>query len=143
MRLCLISDTHFGLRGDSSYFLNYQEEYYTKRFFPYLKKEKIATIIHLGDLFDKRKAINPHTYKRVREFFIDPVADVGTMQIIAGNHDTYTDASNAVNSLDMVIPRLRHIEYVIEPRENAEFGFLAIPWITKETYEKTRGPPSR
>jgi len=137
MKIALLADTHFGIRGDAPYFLDYQERYFDEQFFPALKKLGITKIIHLGDLFDKRKSINSNTFKRAKKFFLDRIPEVGDMIIIAGNHDTYTDATNRINSLEMVVPEDSPISYTIDPIEYNEYGLLVVPWITRENYHKT------
>ena len=50
MKIALITDTHFGGRGDSPVFSEYIGRFYKEVFFPYLKDNKINNIIHLGDI---------------------------------------------------------------------------------------------
>jgi predicted phosphodiesterase len=58
MKIAIINDTHCGMRNSSDIFIEYQDTFYTKVFFPYLKENNIKQIIHLGDYFDHRKYIN-------------------------------------------------------------------------------------
>ena len=58
MKICLLGDTHFGVRNDSKAFHAYYEKFYTEQFFPYLEEHGITTVLQLGDLFDRRKYIN-------------------------------------------------------------------------------------
>ena len=58
MKIALITDTHFGARGDSILFYDYMMEFYNNVFFPYLKDNNIENVIHLGDVVDRRKFIN-------------------------------------------------------------------------------------
>jgi thiol-disulfide isomerase/thioredoxin len=58
MKICLLGDTHFGVRNDSKAFHAYYEKFYSQVFIPYLLEHKIDTVIQLGDLFDRRKYIN-------------------------------------------------------------------------------------
>ena len=58
MKYALITDTHFGVRNDSQILLEYQKKFYDEIFFPYLDKNDIKHIVHLGDLVDRRKSIN-------------------------------------------------------------------------------------
>ncbi len=58
MKIALLNDTHFGARNDSSAFLDYFMRFYNEIFFPYLKENNITTLIHLGDVVDRRKFIN-------------------------------------------------------------------------------------
>ena len=54
MRVAILTDTHFGARNDSPIFLHHFFKFVDEVFFPYLKKEGITHMIHLGDLMDRR-----------------------------------------------------------------------------------------
>ena len=100
MKIALITDTHFGARSDSIPFDKFFEKFYREKFFPELEKRQIKTIIHLGDIFDRRKFINFNTYKSCREYFFDKVEELEIdMHMIPGNHDTYFKNTNEVNVL--------------------------------------------
>ena len=58
MKIALLNDTHFGARNDSNIFDEYFYKFYDNVFFPYLKENNIKTLIHLGDIVDRRKYIN-------------------------------------------------------------------------------------
>ena len=55
MRLAIINDSHFGVRNDSPLFLEYSLKFFESIFFPYLEANGINTVIHMGDLLDRRK----------------------------------------------------------------------------------------
>ena len=66
MKIALLNDTHFGARNDSPAFLDYFMRFYNEIFFPYCKENNITTLIHLGDVVDRRKFINfktAHTFR--------------------------------------------------------------------------------
>ena len=71
MKIALITDTHWGVRGDNVKFLEYFRRYYTQFFFPELERRGIEQIVHLGDLMDRRKYVNIYTAHSVRKFFFD------------------------------------------------------------------------
>ena len=70
MKICLLGDTHFGIRNDSKIFHSFYEKFYGEVFFPELEKHDIKTIIQLGDLFDRRKYINFYTLAESRRYFL-------------------------------------------------------------------------
>ena len=47
MKIALITDTHFGARGDSILFYDYMMEFYNNVFFPYLKDNNIENVYTL------------------------------------------------------------------------------------------------
>ena len=58
MKIALITDTHFGARNDSLAFNEYFYKFWEDIFFPYLDEHNIKTVIHLGDLMDRRKFVS-------------------------------------------------------------------------------------
>ena len=79
MKIALITDQHFGARGDSIIFAEYFGKFYTNYFFPYLKEHKIDTIIDLGDTFDRRKYINFNTLSMCTKYWFDEIEKVVLM----------------------------------------------------------------
>jgi len=104
MKVAVITDTHFGVRGDSKVFLDYQDKFFTDVFFPYLDDHNITHLLHLGDLFDRRKYVNFVTLKRTREMFLDKLAQRNiVVHGVVGNHDTSFKNTNEVNSVDLLL----------------------------------------
>ena len=139
MKIALLCDTHLGARNDSKVFLEHQAKFFSNQFFPYLEEHKIDTILHLGDVFDRRKYINFYTLKRSKEFFFDVLRDNNIqMHTILGNHDTAYTTTNDINSVSLLLKEYDNIHvYESEPVE-LEFGSTRImmcPWLVKETTE--------
>ena len=100
MKIALLNDTHFGCRNDSPAFIEYQNRFYDNVFFPYLKEHNIGTLIHLGDVVDRRKFINHNTAHNFKKKFWDRLEqEIIETHIIIGNHDTYYKNTNEVNAL--------------------------------------------
>src|SRR5210317_1177467 len=101
MKIALLNDTHFGARNDSEAFRNYQTDFLENQFFPYLKEHNITTLIHLGDVVDRRKFINHQTASIFRKVFFDKLwQEKIDTHIIIGNHDTYYKNTNEVNAVE-------------------------------------------
>ena len=140
MKIALITDTHFGARSDSIPFDNFFEKFYSEKFFPELEKRQIKTIIHLGDIFDRRKFINFNTYKKCREYFFDKAKEMQIdMHMIPGNHDTYFKNTNEVNSPELLLKDYDNIEVYPEVTQLSFDGrdILFTPWICSENYKQT------
>lgn len=139
MKLAIINDTHFGIRNDSPYFLEKSLEYFETHFFPYLKENNIKTVLHLGDLFDRRKYINFHTLAQVRERFFNVLKELDVkIYITIGNHDTYFKNTNDLNSLTQLLDAESHVAIIEKPTE-LNFNDLCIgmiPWIAKENEQE-------
>lgn len=136
MKIALITDTHFGARNDSQVFATYFKKFYHNVFFPYLRENSIDTIIHLGDIVDRRKFINYLSVRNFRESFIEPSMDMNVHCII-GNHDTYFKNTNEVNSMRELFPTPRdNLNYYSTPKELEFDGckILLMPWINSGNY---------
>ncbi len=103
MKIALLNDTHFGARNDSIIFDDYFHKFYDEIFFPYLKEHNIKTLIHLGDVVDRRKFINYRVADNFRKKFLTKLWDdkIDT-HIIIGNHDIYFRNTNKVNALQQL-----------------------------------------
>lgn len=139
-QIAIITDTHFGIKNDAQYMLDYQQKFYDEIFFPYLKDNDIKTVFHLGDLFDRRKYINFITLQRTKDMFLDRLDEAGIeMFIIPGNHDVYHKNTNDVNSLTGLLKEYEQVHVIekcrtITDKGGTRFGF--IPWINNENYEE-------
>lgn len=141
MKLALLCDTHFGARNDSKTFLEHQADFFTDIFFPALEDHEVDTVLHLGDVFDRRKHINFYTLERSREFFFDRLSKMDIkMHTIIGNHDTFFTNTNDVNSVALLLNEYDNIKvYEKEPVE-LEFGSTKImmcPWLAKDNYQES------
>ena len=137
MKIALITDTHFGARSDNLVFDNYFRDFYTNVFFPTLEKNKITSIIHLGDIFDRRKYINFNTLKNCKEYFFDELERRNIdMHLMVGNHDTFFKNTNAVNSPNLLLDSYDNIKCYSEPYELKieNSSILLMPWICSENY---------
>ena len=76
MKIALLNDTHFGCRNDSPAFMEYQNRFYNELFFPYLKEHNINTLVHLGDVVDRRKFINHNTAHNFKKVFWDKIDEM-------------------------------------------------------------------
>ena len=137
MKIALVTDTHAGVRGDSDTFMEYQEKFWNNVFFPYLDEHHIDTIIHLGDITDRRKWINYKTLHRFRNM-INKMSGEYNLHVIIGNHDTYFKNSNEIYSMDCLFDG--GFEVYSEPTEvhlGTELPILFVPWINAGNHDKT------
>lgn len=110
MKICILGDTHFGMRGDSLDFHKYIEKFYTNTFFPYLKENDITTVVQLGDLFDRRKFINFNSLYLCRKYFFDKLRENNiTLHTLLGNHDVSYKNTLQVNSSELLLKEYDNI----------------------------------
>ena len=89
MKIALITDTHFGARNDNDNFNSYFYKFWDNTFFPYIQENNIDTVIHLGDVMDRRKFVSYKIAKDFREKFIQRFIDLNiNLHMLVGNHDT-------------------------------------------------------
>jgi DNA repair exonuclease SbcCD nuclease subunit len=131
MKIALITDTHAGVRNDSLAFHDYSKKFYDNVFFSYLDKHEIKTVVHCGDIVDRRKYININSAYRLRKDLIEPIVDRGIdYHQIIGNHDTYHKNTNEVSSFIELFNR-----YPINIYDKAtevvfdDLKILFLPWI--------------
>jgi DNA repair exonuclease SbcCD nuclease subunit len=137
MKVAIITDQHFGARGDSVQCLDYYEKFYSETFFPKLQSTGITHILILGDTFDRRKFINFNTLARAKKMFFDVAYKMGIMiTMIAGNHDTYYKNTNDVNSPELTLAEYENIVIITRPETVSVHGIPVcfLPWICTDNY---------
>lgn len=138
MKIALLCDTHFGARNDSPIFLHHFFRFVDEVFLPYLDKEGITHIIHLGDLMDRRKFVNFATLRETRKRFIEPLKERGIhMTVLLGNHDTFFRNTSEINTVEELFGNDDSVTVVKDPREYEIGGttVLLLPWINKGNEE--------
>lgn len=138
MKIALITDTHWGVRNDHLAFLDNNKRFLDEVFFPYLDLHGVSTVIHLGDLVDRRKYLNINTAKRLRDDFISPLhARNIRAHLIIGNHDTYYKNTNSINSIREFYENDFRIYESAEVVEFDGVPILFIPWICDDNRDTT------
>ena len=143
MKVAIITDTHFGARNDNDNFNEYFYKFYEGVFFPYLQTHNIKTVLHLGDLMDRRKYVSYKTAKDFRERFILPLKHLKVdFHCLVGNHDIYFKNTNDVNSLQELIGQTSNKFHLYADATEVNIGGLDIlfmPWINQQNYIYSMG----
>lgn len=144
MKIAIITDTHYGVRNDSLIFLDYYKRFYDNVFFPYLDENKIDTVIHLGDVVDRRKYINYVTSKRLYEDFMFQIQKRNiALTCLVGNHDVTYKNTNDVNALNELYGESSYSKYdfIFDPQEKkfGDLNVLLLPWINQENADRSFG----
>ena len=140
MKIALITDTHFGARGDSVAFAEYFNRFYYEFFFPYLAANGISRIFHLGDIVDRRKYINFVTARHLRSFIDKCHTSNIKLDVIIGNHDTSFKNTNEVNAMRELYDHSKYeINYYDEPTiVNVDGTDIAVlPWVCSGNYDES------
>ena len=131
MKIAILGDTHFGMRGDSIAFHNHYRKFYNDIFFPYLKEHGINTIFQLGDLFDRRKYISFYSLSLCRSYFFDEIARNNiNLHTLLGNHDITFRNTLELNSPNLLLKDYNNIAIYDSP--TSWNGIDIIPWICRD-----------
>ena len=139
MKVAIITDTHFGARKGSDHLHNYFEMFYRDVFFPSLEKHQIDTVLHMGDIFDSRKAIDLKSLEWSKRVVFEPLKKYKFISII-GNHDCYYKDTNYVNSPELLLKAYSNITLYSKATEIKVGGLdiLMLPWINSENFEESK-----
>ena len=139
MKIAIITDTHYGARKGSKHIHDYFELFYKNVFFPSLEEHNIDTVIHMGDIFDSRKAIDLQSLEWAKKVVFEPLKKYKVHAII-GNHDCYYKDTNYVNSPELLLNDYSNITTYSELAEiNIDgLGILLIPWINSSNYDNAK-----
>ena len=107
-------------------------------FFPYIKENNIDTVIHLGDIVDRRKYISYTTLRDMNKNFIEKCQTENLdLHILIGNHDVTYKNTNEVNSMNELYNQ--DVKGYSEAQE-VEFDgckILFLPWINNQNLEQS------
>ena len=140
MKIALITDTHWGARGDSPAFAEYFNRFYYEHFFPYLAANGIRNIFHLGDIVDRRKYINFVTARHLRKFVEHCDRSGIRLDVIIGNHDTSFKNTNEVNSMKELFEHSTYdIHYYDSPTvvNLGDADIAVLPWVCSGNYNES------
>ena len=145
MRELLIGDIHFGVKTNSTVWLEAQLSFFKKMIFDIIEKEELDRIVFLGDLFDIRYAINQQIgieVKNIVRELANRFQYPKQILFLAGNHDYYSplEEFSDYNAYELVFgpefkkcfPNVRFINK--EPYFDGEGG-LFLPWYWTENPE--------
>jgi len=140
-KICVISDTHAGIRNDNPAILDHQKAFYDDIFFPFIKQNKIKTVVHLGDFVDRRKFINYNTLNRLRTDFLEPLQQhVQNIHVLAGNHDVYFKDTNQLSALQELLQD-RYVDFKLYTKATTTVidgvPVFLCPWICRDNETAT------
>lgn len=129
--IALITDTHFGCKSFSRPFFLKQMKYFEEEFFPFLLKNKIKNVCHLGDIVHNRNFIDLFIIQEMRNKFFQFFDDNQiNFYSLVGNHDSFF--KNVIKyNFQNNLKEFEYVKVIDEPQiikiEGYKIGF--IPWI--------------
>jgi len=135
MLIAITNDSHFGVRGDNLNMMRYFKKFYDEVFFPTIDAQRISTVIHLGDIVDRRKYVNFNILHEFRECFVAPLASRACeVHAIIGNHDSFYKNTTKINAFSVLFRDndmfTVHTDPIVKNFDGLDIGLL--PWITSE-----------
>lgn len=134
-RIPIITDTHFGSRGDSEVLYRSMEEFYMNVFWPAIDAEGgVTTLVHLGDVTDRRKFIAYRTLSFAKHMFFEPARARGiTVHWALGNHDLPYKHSLQLSSHEAFREYENvHIYHDATVLNIEDVPVLLVPWLCDE-----------
>ena len=138
-KVAILTDTHYGMRKGSQIFHDYFEKFYAETFFPALDEAGIDTLIHMGDVFDVRKAIDYWSLDWAKRVVFDPLRERGIkVHMIVGNHDIFYKQSLKINSPGLNLSEYTNIITYDSPQTAKIKGVdvFMIPWVCEDNAEE-------
>jgi len=138
MKVAIITDTHFNFKKGNQVFHDYFEKFYSNIFFPTLEKLNIDTVIHLGDIFDNRRATDYWSIDWTKRVILEPLKKY-KVHLILGNHDIFYKNTNRLNSPELLLENYDNIKIYSDPTtvKVGNRDILFIPWISSDNESKT------
>ncbi len=131
MKVVVVADTHIGARNDDPIYNEHMISSW-KSMIDYCTANNIDTIIHAGDVFDRRKYSNHRTLHQWKTEVFDPLRARGIrIKAIVGNHDIAMKDSCAINSPSLLLSDYENIDVYNEPTQLVfdQTPIDMIPWI--------------
>lgn len=138
MKVAIITDTHYGFKKGNKIFHEYFEKFYKEVFFSTLRKYKIDTVIHMGDMFDNRKSTDYWSIDWVKRVILNPLKKYD-VHVILGNHDIFYKNTTKINSPVLLLSDYKNIKVYDKPSTVQVGGLdmLFVPWITPDEEPET------
>ena len=143
-KIFLLSDLHFGVRGNSFEWLENQLNFFYNFYIPFIKKniESNDILLIIGDWFDNRQSIDIFVINKCQEL-INELSKIIPIYFMPGNHDNYKRNESNVNSL-VVFKNINNVYLIDKPTviHNGSKKYLILPWVgendSEQKYLKTK-----
>lgn len=115
------------------------EDFYENVFFKTLKEKNIDKVIHLGDCFDNRKAVDSWSIDWAKRVFFDKLWDNDIIvDIIVGNHDSFYKNTLSVNSPKILLGEYENVYVFTKPCHTGMMGHkcLYVPWVCEDNSQE-------
>lgn len=131
-KIALLGDLHIGIKQGDTFMEKYQNRFFNKCFFPYIKKNKITKVIQTGDWFDSRRAIRHSSIKLTRQLISKTKGQ--DWYVLVGNHDMGVREKIHPNACTEILAANNNFTIIDKPITHNICGLNIdmIPWICRE-----------
>ncbi len=133
MKLAILGDSHFQVRGGDLDFLEFQLKWH-ERMFAEMQKQGITTCVQVGDFMDNRKVLDVRVGQYLTKRFL-PLLEKYDIRFftLLGNHNLFYRESVQIHNLWFLE---HHSRFNVINSPQTMFGnILMLPWICKENQE--------
>jgi len=134
MKVAIIGDLHFGVRGNSIKHLEFQSKWFNDTI-KFIKNAKINYVVFLGDIFDSRNSISPIINSNVRLLFQKLAKNVKEVHCVLGNHDIYFRNKKDIHSLEVLADQGVKVYTTPQEVKIGNLKCLMVPWVIKTEQE--------
>jgi len=138
-KIAIVCDTHFGVRKGSQFFHDYFQQFYEGTFFQYLDSHSIDTVVHVGDCFDSRKAIDYWSLEWAKRVFFNPLRERGIqLHLLVGNHDSFYKNTLDINSPSLNLREYDNVHVYDRPQTISvkDTQLFMVPWICEDNAQE-------
>lgn len=138
MKIAIIGDMHWGIKGGDANFLEFQK-YWFEEALKKIQAAGIFIIIQTGDMFDVRSHMKLNVMHTMLTWFPDILDKYGIREWItyAGNHDVFYRDINDITSLCLFKQIKCEVKFAVFEDTVGVLGKLAfVPWLNKNNEER-------
>src|ERR1035438_646512 len=135
MAIAVIGDSHFGTKSFAKHIFESQFKFFEEQLFPYLLKNNIKNIIHLGDLVHNRNTIDLWVLQNLKIRFFKWFDENGiNLHVLLGNHDIFYRNTLEYNFFRENVKEFQNIIVYDKPKviELDNYKIYMVPWIIDE-----------
>jgi len=116
-------------------FLNSKiQQFFDSELFPYILDNKIEMVVHLGDLFDRKRGPSSLAFQMASESIVDFLRRYKALCMwyqIVGNHDIYYNNMNVVNAPKNLFRGVDRVEIIEDTLYLKSLGVVLCGWNAK------------
>lgn len=135
----IFSDTHFGTRNNSQFYLEKTKEFYNK-VIDFIENNEVSAIFHPGDFLDDRRNLNILVLNEI-DSILEKLDKLGIpIYFLLGNHDIYYKHEKTVNGLKPIFKNYKNLKLISKPKYITGYSnnYFLVPWIVNSDIDSIK-----